>query len=156
MFPKLNLINQCDLQFLTIKWQNCTLLRILTRKKSSFISFFCQLTFGLLNPYCNSLVCLAVLILEIMPQKIASQLFSIAYQKALTHAMRRDAVAEMSWVLENTGSFIFKKFENTVYAAMLAMIFQTSCSFSVKQHVGEGGGVQFLSFRDFLLVLTKF
>ena len=27
--------------------------------------------------------------------------------------MHRNAVAEMPWVLENTGSFIFKKFENT-------------------------------------------
>ena len=30
--------------------------------------------------------------------------------------MYRKAVAEMPWVLENTGPFIFKKFENTVYA----------------------------------------
>ena len=42
------------------------------REKCSFVSFFSELTFGLLNPYCNSLVCLAVLILEIIPQKIAS------------------------------------------------------------------------------------
>ena len=35
-------------------------------------SFFSQLIFGLLNPYCNSLVCLAVLILEIIPKKTAS------------------------------------------------------------------------------------
>ena len=39
MFPKLNLINQCDLQFLTIKWQNCTLSRILTGKKYRQIKF---------------------------------------------------------------------------------------------------------------------
>ena len=30
--------------------------------------------------------------------------------------MYRNAEAEMPWVLENTGSFILKKFENTVYA----------------------------------------
>ena len=30
--------------------------------------------------------------------------------------MHRNAVAEMPWVLENAGSFIFKKFETTVYA----------------------------------------
>ena len=74
MFPKLNLINQCELQFLTIKQQNC-----------SFVSFVSQLTFGLLNPYCNSLVYLAVLILEIIPKKIASQLFSIGLLEN-THA----------------------------------------------------------------------
>ena len=39
---------------------------------ASFVSFFSQLTLGLLNLCCNSLVCLAVLILEIIPQKTAS------------------------------------------------------------------------------------
>ena len=39
---------------------------------SVMLIFFSQLTFGLLNPYGNSLMCLAVLILEIIPQKIAS------------------------------------------------------------------------------------
>ena len=39
MLPKLNFINQCDLQFLTIKQQNCTLLRILTGKKYRQIKF---------------------------------------------------------------------------------------------------------------------
>ena len=39
MFPNPNLINQCDLQFLTIKQQNCTLLRILTGKKYRQIKF---------------------------------------------------------------------------------------------------------------------
>ena len=45
--------------------------------QSSFVSFFSQLTLRLLNPDHNSLVCLAVLILEIIPKKIASQLFLI-------------------------------------------------------------------------------
>ena len=42
--------------------------------------------------------------------------------------MHRNAVAEMLWVLENTGSFTFKKFENTVYARctqeLLQLIFR--------------------------------
>ena len=42
--------------------------------------------------------------------------------------MHRNAVAEMAWVLENTWSFIFRKFENTVYARftqeMLQLIFK--------------------------------
>ena len=54
-------------------------LRILSRKKSSFVSSFSQLTFGLPNPYCNSLVCLAVLILEIMAKKLHHSFFRSAY-----------------------------------------------------------------------------
>ena len=38
--------------------------------------------------------------------------------------MHRNAVAEMPWVLENTGSFIFKKFENTVYARFTEELLQ--------------------------------
>ena len=38
--------------------------------------------------------------------------------------MHRNAVAEMPWVLENTGSFIFKKFENTVYARFTQELLQ--------------------------------
>ena len=45
--------------------------------------------------------------------------------------MHRNAVPEMPWVVQNTGSFIFKKFENAVYATILAKIFQTDYSFSV-------------------------
>ena len=38
--------------------------------------------------------------------------------------MHRKAVAGMPWVLENTGSFIFKKFENTVYARFTQELLQ--------------------------------
>ena len=38
--------------------------------------------------------------------------------------MHRNAVAEMPWVLENTGSFIFKKIENTVYARFTQELLQ--------------------------------
>ena len=38
--------------------------------------------------------------------------------------MHRNAVAEMPWVLESTGSFIFKKFENTVYARFTQELLQ--------------------------------
>ena len=63
-------------------------------------------------------------------------------------------MAEMPWVLGNTGSFIFKRIENAVYATVLAKVFQTDCSFSVKWH--RAAGVQFLYFGNFLLVLTRF
>ena len=42
--------------------------------------------------------------------------FDPLIRKHITYARHRNAVAEMPWVLENTGSFILKKFENTVYA----------------------------------------
>ena len=59
-------------------------------------SFFSQLTFGLLNPYCNSLVCLAVLILEIIPpKKCVIAFFDPLIRKHVMHAMHRNAVAEM-------------------------------------------------------------
>ena len=45
---------------------------------------------------------------------------------------------------------LFQLFINTV----LAKIFQTNCSFSVKQH--PTGKVQFVFFKNFLLVLEKF
>ena len=38
--------------------------------------------------------------------------------------MHRNTVAEMPWVLENAGSFIFKKFENTVYARFTQELLQ--------------------------------
>ena len=38
--------------------------------------------------------------------------------------MHRNAVAEMSWVIENTESFIFKKFEKTVYARFTQELLQ--------------------------------
>ena len=38
--------------------------------------------------------------------------------------MHRNAVAEMPGALENTGSFIFKKFENTVYARFTQELLQ--------------------------------
>ena len=38
--------------------------------------------------------------------------------------MHRNAVAEMSWILENTGSSIFKKFENTVNARFTQELLQ--------------------------------
>ena len=47
MFPKLNLISQCDLQFLTFKQQNCTLLRIITGKKYRQIKFQCLQNVGI-------------------------------------------------------------------------------------------------------------
>ena len=37
---------------------------------SSLFSFFFQFTFGLLHPYCNSLVCFVGLFLEIKPKTI--------------------------------------------------------------------------------------
>ena len=48
---------------------------------------------------------------------------------------------------DNAGNKLLK-------ATILAKIFQTNCSFSVKQH--PTGKVQFLFFKNFLLVLTKF
>ena len=42
--------------------------------------------------------------------------------------MHRNAVAEMPWVLENTGSFILKKFENTVYARVTLELLQLKSS----------------------------
>ena len=38
--------------------------------------------------------------------------------------MHRNAVAEMPRVLENNGSFIFKKIENTVYARVTQELLQ--------------------------------
>ena len=38
--------------------------------------------------------------------------------------MRRNAVAEMLWVIENTESFISKKFQNTVYARFTLELLQ--------------------------------
>ena len=39
--------------------------------------------------------------------------------------MHRNAVAKMPWVLENTESFIFKKFENRVYAIFTQELLQS-------------------------------
>ena len=50
--------------------------------------------------------------------------FDRLIRKHVTHAMYRNAVAEMLWVLENTGSFIFKKSENTVYARFTKELLQ--------------------------------
>ena len=38
--------------------------------------------------------------------------------------MHRNAVAEMPWLQENTGSFIFRKFENKVYARFTQELLQ--------------------------------
>ena len=38
--------------------------------------------------------------------------------------MHRNPVVEMPWILENTGSFILKKFENTVYARFTQELLQ--------------------------------
>ena len=38
--------------------------------------------------------------------------------------MHGNAAAEMPWVLENTGSFIFKTIENTVYARFTQELLQ--------------------------------
>ena len=38
--------------------------------------------------------------------------------------MHRNTVTEMPWVLENTRSFILKKFENTVYARLTQDLLQ--------------------------------
>ena len=46
------------------------------------------------------------------------------FRKHITHAMHKNVVAEMPWVLENTGSFIFKKIENTVYARFTEELLQ--------------------------------
>ena len=42
--------------------------------------------------------------------------------------MHRNAVAEMPWVLENTGSFILKKIENAVYARVTLELLQLKSS----------------------------
>ena len=47
----------------------------------------------------------------------------------------------------------FKKVQK-ITNTILAKIYQTNCSFSVKQH--PTGKVQFLFFKNFFLVLTKF
>ena len=61
-------------------------------------------------------LCLPVLILEVIPQKNASQLFSIR----LLENTSRMQCTETLWLhtlsTRKTGSIIFKKIENTVYA----------------------------------------
>ena len=38
--------------------------------------------------------------------------------------MHRNAVTEISWIIENTGSFIFKTFEDAVYARFAQELLQ--------------------------------
>ena len=92
-------------------------------------SFFSQLIFGLLNSYCNSLVSSCFNFRSHTPKKCVIAFFDPLIRKHVTHAMHRNAVAEMPWVLENTGSFIFKKIENTVYARFTQELLQLICIF---------------------------
>ena len=93
-------------------------------KLSVVQSFFSQLTFGLLNSYCNSLVPCCFNFRNHTQKNCVIAFFDPLIRKHVTHAMHRNAVAEMPWVLENTGSFIFKKFENTVYARFTQELLQ--------------------------------
>ena len=62
---------------------------------------------------------------------------------------RNSRAGGLAWFV-NPGLCYSKGF---IWAAVLAGVSQTNCGFSVECH--PAGGVQFLFFKNFLLVLTK-